>query len=108
MTTVQEWPCEGGKDVNAPADVDGRRFGGQMSGNIYRGLLLGPLGGKKSQRAQVHLPKLKDREQSKERVKRLRWFVIAYQAGVDPLDSLEAKKFEDILLQFFFWRDGSE
>jgi hypothetical protein len=47
-------------------------------------------------------------EQSKERVKRLRWFVIAYQAGVDPLDSLEAKKFEDILLQFFFWRDGSE
>jgi hypothetical protein len=64
-----------------------------MSGNIYQGLLLGPLGGKKSQRAQVHLPKLKDREQSKERVKRLRWFVVACLVGVDPLDSLEAKTF---------------
>ena len=78
MTTVQERPCEGAKAEKTSTPRQTSTVGAWLA------------------------------EQSKERVKRLRWFVIAYQAGVDPLDSLEAKKFEDILLQFFFWRDGSE
>jgi len=75
-----------------------------MSGNVIKVHLVA----KSSQLAQIHPPKLKDRAQSKERVKKTAMVCGCVPGLSRPGIRWRRRNSKTFLLQFFFWCDGSE